>query len=68
MTMLSIEPQHRDERWDRIAAHAPVLAATCHDYVAQISVTARPSTVIQPEYTAAGLNSTVMRPFGESSA
>jgi len=44
MTMLSIEPQPRDERWGRIAAHAPVLATTCQDYVAQISVTARPST------------------------
>ena len=42
--MLSIKPQHRDERWGRIAAHAPVLASTCQDYVAQISVTARPST------------------------
>ena len=44
MTMLSIEPQHRDDHWTRIATHAPVLAATCHDYIAQISVTARPST------------------------
>ncbi len=45
MTMLSIEPQHSNEHWTRIAAHAPVLASTCQDYVAQISVTARPSTV-----------------------
>jgi len=44
MTMLSIEPQHSNEHWARIAAHAPVLAATCQDYVAQISVTMRPST------------------------
>jgi integrase len=44
MTMLSIEPQHSNEHWTRIAAHAPVLATTCQDYVAQISVTARPST------------------------
>jgi site-specific recombinase XerD len=44
MTMLSIEPQHSNEHWDRIAHHAPVLAATRQDYVAQISVTARPST------------------------
>ena len=44
MTMLSIEPRPREQRWARIAAHAPVLAATCHDYVAQISVTARPAT------------------------
>jgi site-specific recombinase XerD len=44
MTMLSIEPQPRDERWTHIACHAPVLASTCQDYVAQISVTARPST------------------------
>ena len=45
MTMLAIEPQQRDQRWARIAAHAPLLASTCHDYLAQISVTARPSTV-----------------------
>ncbi len=45
MTMLAIEPQPRDQRWARIAADAPLLAATCHDYLAQISVTARPSTV-----------------------
>ena len=44
MTMLSIEPQPRDERWGRIAVHAPVLATTCQDYIAQISVTARPLT------------------------
>ena len=44
MTMLSIEPQHSNEHWTRIAARAPVLAATCQDYVAQIVVTARPST------------------------
>jgi integrase len=44
MTMLSIEPRPREQRWARIAAHAPVLAATCHDYVAQISVTACPAT------------------------
>jgi site-specific recombinase XerD len=42
--MLSIEPQHSNEHWARIASHAPVLAATCQDYVAQISVTMRPST------------------------
>jgi len=44
MTILSIEPRPREQRWARIAAHAPVLAATCHDYVAQISVTASPAT------------------------
>ena len=44
MTMLAIEPQPADQHWGRIAAHAPVLAATCQDYVAQISVSARPST------------------------
>ena len=44
MTMLSIEPQHSNEHWTRIAHHAPVLAVTCQDYVAQISVTMRPST------------------------
>jgi integrase len=44
MTMLSIEPQHSSEHWARIAGHAPVLAVTCQEYVAQISVTARPST------------------------
>lgn len=44
MTMLSIEPQHSNEHWARIAGHAPMLASTCQDYVAQISVTARPST------------------------
>ena len=43
MTMLSIEPRHSNEHWTRIAGHAPVLAATCQDYVAQISVTMRPS-------------------------
>jgi integrase len=44
MTMLSIEPQHSNEHWARIAGPAPVLAATCQDYVAQIAVTMRPST------------------------
>lgn len=44
MTLFSIEPQHSDPHWARIAAHAPVLTATCQDYVAQIAVTARPST------------------------
>ena len=44
MTMRSIEPQHSNEHWTRIAHHAPVLAVTCQDYVAQISVTMRPST------------------------
>jgi site-specific recombinase XerD len=44
MTMLSIEPQHSNEHWARIAGHAPMLASTCQDYVAQIAVTARPST------------------------
>ena len=44
MTMLSIEPRHSNEHWARIAGHAPVLAATCQDYVAQIAVTMRPST------------------------
>ena len=44
MTMLAIEPQPADQRWNRIAGHAPVLAATCCDYTEQISVTARPST------------------------
>ena len=39
MTMLSIEPQHSNEHWAHIAGHAPILAATCQDYVAQISVT-----------------------------
>lgn len=44
MTMLAIEPQPADERWARIATHAPVLAATARDYLDQISVTARPGT------------------------
>ena len=44
MTMLSIEPEPAEDRWGRIAGHAPVLASTCQDYVAQITVTARPST------------------------
>jgi integrase len=42
--MLAIEPQPADQRWARIAVHAPVLAATAHDYVGQIAVTARPAT------------------------
>jgi len=42
--MLSIEPQHSNEQWAHIAAHAPVLATTCQDYADQISVTMRPST------------------------
>jgi len=45
MTMLSIEPQHSNEHWTRIATRAPVLAATCQDYVDQIAVTMRPSTI-----------------------
>lgn len=45
MTMLSIEPQHSNEHRTRIAGHAPVLSSTCQDYLAQISVTSRPSTV-----------------------
>ena len=44
VTMLAIEPQPADERWARIATHAPVLAATARDYLDQISVTARPGT------------------------
>ena len=45
MTMLAIEPQPANERWARIAAHAPVLVATARDYVNQIAVSARPNTV-----------------------
>jgi site-specific recombinase XerD len=44
MTMLAIEPQHSNEHWASITAQAPMLAGTCQDYVAQISVTLRPST------------------------
>ena len=44
MTVLSIEPQHSNQHWARIAGHAPVLASTCQDYVAQVAVTSRPST------------------------
>lgn len=44
MTLLSIEPQRSNPQWDRIAGHAPMLASTCQDYVAQIAATARPST------------------------
>jgi site-specific recombinase XerD len=51
MTMLSIEPQHSNEHWARIAGHAPVLATTCQDYVAQIAVTMRPSTTTAVDRT-----------------
>ncbi len=44
MTMLAIEPQPADQRWDRITRHAPVLAGTCRDYIEQILVSARPAT------------------------
>jgi site-specific recombinase XerD len=44
MTILAIEAVPADQRWARIATHAPVLAATCHDYLAQIAVSARPAT------------------------
>ena len=45
MTMLAIAHEPVDQRWARIAAHAPVYAATAHDYLNQIRVTARPGTV-----------------------
>jgi site-specific recombinase XerD len=45
MTMLAIEHEPVDERWARIGAHAPVLAATARSYIDQISVTARPGTI-----------------------
>ena len=45
MTMLAIEPEPINQRWARITAHAPVFAATCHDYLDQIVVSARPATV-----------------------
>ena len=51
MTMLSIEPQHTNEHWARIAGHAPVLSATCQDYIDQISVTMRPSTTTAVDRT-----------------
>jgi integrase len=45
MTMLALEPQRINERWLSIMSRSPVLAATCHGYLAQISLTARPATV-----------------------
>ncbi len=45
MTMLAIEHEPVDERWARIAAHAPIYAATANDYLNQIRVTPRPGTV-----------------------
>jgi len=45
MTMLAIEHEPVDERWARIADHAPILAATARGYIDQISVTARPGTI-----------------------
>ena len=38
MTMLAIEHEPVDERWARIADHAPILAATARSYIDQISV------------------------------
>src|SRR5215207_5848923 len=45
MTVLAIEPEPVDHRWARITAHAPVLAATCRDYLDQIAVSLRPNSV-----------------------
>ena len=45
MTMLAIEAEPVDQRWARITAHAPVLAATCRHYLDQIAVSVRPNTV-----------------------
>ena len=45
MTMLAIEPEPIDQRWARITAHAPILAATCRHYLDQIAVSVRPATV-----------------------
>ena len=42
---LATTPEPIRQRWARIELHAPVFAATCHDYLAQISVSARPATV-----------------------
>ena len=43
--MLAIEPTPIEQRWARITAHAPELAATCHHYVAQVAVSLRPASV-----------------------
>ena len=45
MTALAIEPMPRDERWAAIAAHAPQIAVTCGNYLDQVSVVLRPSSV-----------------------
>jgi hypothetical protein len=43
--MLAIEAEPVDHRWARITAHAPILAATCRNYLDQIAVSVRPATV-----------------------
>ncbi len=45
MTALAVEPQPRDRRWAAIEAHAPAMAVTCGNYLDQVSVSLRPSTV-----------------------
>ena len=45
MTALAVEPMPRDERWAVIAAHAPNIAATCGNYLDQVAVVLRPSSV-----------------------
>ena len=45
MTMFAVQPVPVAQRWARITAHAPELAATCHHYVAQIEVSLRPASV-----------------------
>jgi hypothetical protein len=45
MTVLAIDPEPINHRWARITAVAPVLAATCRDYLDQIAVSLRPNSV-----------------------